>query len=57
VKENYTKIESFFGRFERSFKLAVDADVDNISAKSKDRVLKIEIPKKEKSTGKKVEIK
>ena len=56
-KENYTRIESFFGRFERSFKLPADADVDNIEAKYENGVLKIFIPKKEKSSGKKIEIK
>ena len=56
-KDNYTKIESFFGRFERSFKLPADADTDNIEAKTEDGVLKIFIPRKEKSAGKKIEIK
>ena len=56
-KENYTRIESFFGRFERSFKLPNDADLDNIEAKFEDGVLKIFIPKKQKPAGKKIEIK
>ncbi len=56
-KENYTRIESFFGRFERSFKLPSDADLDNIEAKYEDGVLKIFIPKKQKAEGKKIEIK
>ena len=56
-KENYTRIESFFGRFERSFKLPPDADLDNIEAKYEDGVLKIFIPKKQKPAGKKIEIK
>ena len=56
-KENYTRIESFFGRFERSFKLPPDADLENIEAKYEDGVLKIFIPKKQKPEGKKIEIK
>lgn len=56
-KENYTRIESFFGRFERSFKLPADADLDNIEAKYEDGVLKIFIPRKQKPEGKKIEIK
>ena len=56
-KENYTRIESFFGRFERSFKLPADADLDNIDAKYEDGVLKIFIPRKQKPEGKKIEIK
>ena len=56
-KPNYTRIESFFGRFERAFKLPTDADLDNIEAKYEDGVLKIFIPKKQKPAGKKIEIK
>ncbi len=56
-KENYTRIESFFGRFERSFKLPADADSDNIEAKYEDGVLKVFIPRKVKPEGKKIEIK
>ncbi len=54
---NYTRIESFFGRFERAFKLPADADTDNIDAKYEDGVLKIFIPKKQKPAGKKIEVK
>jgi HSP20 family protein len=56
-KENYTRIESFFGRFERSFKLPADADSDNIEAKYENGVLKLFIPKRPKPEGKKIEIK
>jgi len=55
--ENYTRIESFFGRFERAFKLPADADLDNIEAKYEDGVLKIFIPKKQKPEGKRIEVK
>jgi HSP20 family protein len=56
-KPNYTRIESFFGRFERAFKLPSDADLDNIEAKYEDGVLKIFIPKKQKPAGKRIEVK
>ncbi|EDM23211.1 Hsp20/alpha crystallin family protein [Caminibacter mediatlanticus TB-2] len=56
-KPNYTRIESFFGRFERAFKLPADADLDNIEAKYEDGVLKVFIPKKQKPAGKKIEVK
>jgi HSP20 family protein len=56
-KENYTRIESFFGRFERSFKLPADANTDEIEAKYKDGVLKLFIPKRQKPEGKRIEIK
>jgi len=55
-KENYTRIESFFGRFERSFKLPQDAD-ENIEAKYENGVLKLFIPRKTKPEGRKIEIK
>ncbi|ACM93215.1 heat shock protein Hsp20 [Nautilia profundicola AmH] len=56
-KENYTRIESFFGRFERSFKLPADADADNIEAKYENGVLVLYIPRRKKPEGKKIEIK
>jgi HSP20 family protein len=56
-KENYTRIESFFGRFERSFKLPADADADAIEAKYEDGVLRLYIPRRQKPEGKKIEIK
>jgi len=56
-KDNYTRIESFFGRFERAFKLPNDADLDNIDAKYENGVLKVFIPRKAKPEGKKIEVK
>ncbi len=56
-KKHYTKIETFFGRFERAFKLPADADTENIEAKFEDGVLKIFIPRKQKPEGKKIEVK
>jgi len=56
-KDNYTRIESFFGRFERVFKLPLDADLDNVEAKYENGVLKIFIPRKQKPEGKKIEVK
>jgi len=38
-----------YGKFKRSFKLANDLNTDDIKASYKDGVLKIEIPKTEKS--------
>jgi HSP20 family protein len=49
VKEDETetqhRIESMYGMFSRSFTLPSDADEASISAKSKDGVLKVRIPK------------
>jgi HSP20 family protein len=52
-KENYYKIETSFGKFERSFSIPEDADVDNIEAKAENGVLEIFIPKIKKETSKK----
>jgi len=57
-KENYYKIETAFGKFERSFSIPEDADIDNIEAKSENGVLEIFIPKiKKEAPKKRIEIK
>ncbi len=58
-KEDYYKVESVYGKFERSFTLPDDVDVDKIEAKSEDGVLEITLPKKveEKKQAKKIEVK
>jgi len=47
-EDDYYKMETFFGKFSRSFNLPEDADVDNIEAKSENGVLEIVIPKLKK---------
>ncbi len=58
-EDDYYKVESRFGRFERSFTLPEDVDADNIEAESKDGVLTIKIPKVQQvdKAPKKIEIK
>ena len=58
-KENYYKVESEYGKFERSFSLPEDADVENIHAETADGILEVVIPKLEvvKDSPKKIEIK
>jgi HSP20 family protein len=48
--EKYHKIESYYGKFKRSFALPDDADMENISAESNDGILEITIAKLEKSS-------
>lgn len=56
--KGYTRTESFFGKFERSFTLPSDVDADKIEAKVEDGVLKLTIPKvEEKENTKKIEVK
>jgi HSP20 family protein len=44
-KEDYYKLESSFGKFERRFSLPVDIDAENIHAESRDGVLEVTVPK------------
>ena len=60
VKEDdYHRIETSFGRFERSFTLPKGADAENITATNKDGVLEVVIPKLKSETAKakKIEVK
>jgi len=58
-KEDYYRIESSYGRFERSFTLPEHVDIENIHAESQDGVLEVIIPKLQKveNKPKKIEIK
>src|SRR5574344_2529980 len=44
-QEDYYKIETYFGKFSRSFTLPDNADIENIEAKSDNGVLEVIIPK------------
>lgn len=55
-KENYHRIERTYGNFYRAIPLPTDIDEDNISAKFKNGILEVKLPKIEKSRGKKIEI-
>lgn len=56
-KDNYSRIERFSGSFMRRFTLPTSADLDHISAKTKNGVLELHIPKTEKAKTKRIEIK
>lgn len=57
-QEDYYKIETYFGKFSRSFTLPDSADIENIEAKSDNGVLEIFIPKlKDDISKKSIEIK
>ena len=57
-QEDYYKIETYFGKFSRSFTLPDNVDIENIEAKSDNGVLEIVIPKlKDDVSTKSIEIK
>ncbi|AFL67755.1 Hsp20/alpha crystallin family protein [Sulfurospirillum barnesii] len=59
-KENdYYKIESSYGKFQRSFALPENVDVENIEASSENGVLEVVLPKLkvEKAEVKKIQVK
>lgn len=57
-EENYYKVETSFGKFQRSFTLPSNVDSENIDATTSNGVLEVTIPKIEKkSDRKKIEIK
>jgi HSP20 family protein len=56
-KEGIHRIERSYGAFRRSFRLNGDVATEKITAKSKDGVLEITIPKSEKAKPKEIEVK
>lgn len=53
----YHRTESFSGRFERSFSLPIDIDVEKITADLKNGVLTITLPKQEAIKPKQITVK
>lgn len=57
-EEDYYKVETYFGKFSRSFTLPDNADIENIEASSDNGVLEVIIPKlKDDNTKKTITIK
>lgn len=60
-KEDYYKVETSFGKFQRNFTLPNNVDAENITATSKDGVLEVILPKvdakKSKKDTKKIDVK
>ncbi|MFN3505659.1 MAG: Hsp20/alpha crystallin family protein [Caldimicrobium sp.] len=55
-KENFYRVERFYGSFMRSIQLPAEIDVDNIKAQYKDGVLKVILPKKPESKAKVIKV-
>lgn len=57
-EEHYYKVETSFGKFQRSFSLPENIDMEKIGAKNENGVLEVVIPKLDKiENSKKIEIK
>lgn len=55
-KENYYRKERISGKFHRAFTLPVDIDTDKITAKFKDGVLTLQVPKPQEKKPKKISV-
>jgi len=55
-KENYIRVESSYGKFERSFNISEDIDRNSINASFKNGVLRVELKKKEESKPKHIKV-
>lgn len=55
-EENYHRIERAYGTFHRSFTLPSSVDAEKVSARMKDGVLEVDLPKKEQAKSKKINI-
>jgi HSP20 family protein len=56
-KENYHRIERYFGAFQRSFSLPATVDQEHVAAICEKGVLTITLPKKEETKPKQINIK
>ncbi len=54
--EQFYRVETYVGKFSRSFRLPEDADVSSVTATQKDGVLTVRIPQAESAQARKVEI-
>ncbi|MFN4196673.1 MAG: Hsp20/alpha crystallin family protein [Caldimicrobium sp.] len=55
-KENFYRVERFYGSFMRSIQVPVKVDTEKIKAQYKDGVLKIILPKKPESKAKVIKV-
>lgn len=55
-EENYHRIERAYGTFHRSFSLPSSVDEEKISAKFKEGVLEVTLPKKERAKPKQIKV-
>jgi len=55
-KDDYVRVERFYGRFQRSFTIGIPVKSDEVKAAYKDGILEVTIPKAEEVKPKKVDV-
>ena len=55
-KESYHRIERSYGSFQRSFSLPVSVDQEKVTARFRDGVLEVQLPKKDQEKPKQIEV-
>lgn len=55
-EESYHRIERSYGNFQRSFSLPVSVDQEKVTAKFKDGVLEVILPKREQAKPKQIKV-
>lgn len=55
-KESYIRVESSYGKFERSFHVSEDIDRNSVNASFKDGVLRVDLKKKEEAKPKQIKV-
>jgi len=55
-KDNFVRVERSYGRFQRSFTLAVPVNVEQVKATYKDGILEVHLPKSEAIKPRKVQV-
>jgi len=55
-KESYHRIERSYGSFQRSFALPVSVDQEKVTARFRDGVLEVQLPKKDQEKPKQIEV-
>jgi len=56
AEDNYYRRERLTGKFLRAFSLPMDVDIEKISAKFKDGILMLEVPKPDEKKPKKINV-
>ena len=56
-KENYSKVEQYYGTFSRSFSLSNTIDPEKVNASMEQGILKVLLPKREETKPKQIEVK